>query len=243
MNFNANINPVTCQRSYSFLTRQNTEEWKVSQNNTPSSTISRIQKRKPLPAVPTAVSLFQPQNIDNNYYTMPDPILQNSHYSFCQPLIVNNNAVVEPQPLDYTTTTTTPTMFPNDTIDLDHSVIEEQPVSQEMDSSATIKKSDKSIRQIRVKSINNDYLVWISVEPKETGESLAEKVHTIATFSTRKIISVTTASGRNIPLNKSPVFRNWEDLEEFEDGEIWSVTWGPLKKSMMDKILSKFIET
>lgn len=94
-----------------------------------------------------------------------------------------------------------------------------------------------------MKSINDDYRVWITVEPKETGESIAEKIHVIATFRTRKITSVTTASGRKIPLNKTPVFKNWEDMDDFEHGETWTVTWGPLKKSFMDKVFSKFIET
>lgn len=94
-----------------------------------------------------------------------------------------------------------------------------------------------------MKSINNDYRVWITVDPKETGESIAEKIHIIATFRTRKITSVTTASGRKVSLNKTPVFKHWEDMDDFENGETWTVTWGPLERSFMDKMLSRFIET
>lgn len=92
-----------------------------------------------------------------------------------------------------------------------------------------------------MQSINKEHRVWIDVAPNETGASLAEKIHVIATFRTRKVLSITTASGRSIPLNKRPVFSSWSDLESFEDGEQWHVEWGEMDRSVMDRLLSKVV--
>lgn len=84
--------------------------------------------------------------------------------------------------------------------------------------------------------------MWITVEPTETGLSLAEKIKTIATFRTRKILSITTAAGRAVPLDNRPVFGSWMDMDSFQDGEQWKVEWGELDKSMVDKIFSKVLQ-
>lgn len=83
--------------------------------------------------------------------------------------------------------------------------------------------------------------MWINVDPTETGVSLAEKIHIIATFRTRKILSITTASGRQIPLDHRPIFGSWVDMEKFVDGEPWKVEWGDLDKGVVDKLLSKMV--
>ncbi|KAJ2959866.1 hypothetical protein NQZ79_g4685 [Umbelopsis isabellina] len=97
------------------------------------------------------------------------------------------------------------------------------------------------VRQITVPSINKEHRVWINVDPTETGVSLAEKIHIIATFRTRKILSITTASGRQIPLDHRPIFGSWVDMEKFVDGEPWKVEWGDLDKGVVDKLLSKMV--
>jgi hypothetical protein len=97
------------------------------------------------------------------------------------------------------------------------------------------------VRQITVPSINKEHRVWINVDPTETGLTLAEKIHIIATFRTRKILSITTASGRQIPLDHRPIFGSWVDMEKFVDGEPWKVEWGELDKGVMDKLFSKMV--
>jgi hypothetical protein len=97
------------------------------------------------------------------------------------------------------------------------------------------------VRQITVPSINKEHRVWINVDPTETGLSLADKIHIIATFRTRKILSITTASGRQIPLDHRPIFGSWVDMEKFVDGEPWKVEWGDLDKGVMDKFFSKMV--
>ncbi|KAI8377211.1 hypothetical protein EDC96DRAFT_494885 [Choanephora cucurbitarum] len=104
------------------------------------------------------------------------------------------------------------------------------------------KKNEKKIRQITVQSINAEHRVWIDVLPSETGLSLAEKIHVIATFRTRKVVSITTASGRKITLDNRPVFGSWMDMESFQDGERWTVEWRENDRGMVDKLLSKMIQ-
>ncbi|OAD69217.1 hypothetical protein PHYBLDRAFT_159876 [Phycomyces blakesleeanus NRRL 1555(-)] len=101
---------------------------------------------------------------------------------------------------------------------------------------------ERKVRQITVQSINKEHRVWIVVEPTETGLSLAEKIHQIATFRTRKILTITSASGRQVPLDNRPVFGSWSDMESFQDGEGWQVTWGDLDKSVVDRIFSKVVQ-
>ncbi|KAL1931350.1 hypothetical protein VTP01DRAFT_9492 [Rhizomucor pusillus] len=117
---------------------------------------------------------------------------------------------------------------------------EEKPAS--VKSTKSTESVKKSGRQITVQSINKEHRVWITVEPTETGLSLAEKIKTIATFRTRKILSITTAAGRAVPLDNRPVFGSWMDMDSFQDGEQWKVEWGELDKSMVDKIFSKVLQ-
>jgi hypothetical protein len=94
-----------------------------------------------------------------------------------------------------------------------------------------------------VKCVTDDYRVWITIEPEETGKSIAKKIETLASFRTCKVTSITTASGRKIALNKVPIFMHWTNIDNFEHGETWTVTWGPLKKlSLVDMVLSKLIQ-
>lgn len=103
--------------------------------------------------------------------------------------------------------------------------------------------ANKEKRQITVQSINEEHRVWIDIAPNETGASLAHKIHVIATFRTKKILSITTASGRKVPLNRRRLFDGWADLENFQDGERWEVEWGDLDKSIVDRLLSKVVQT
>lgn len=100
----------------------------------------------------------------------------------------------------------------------------------------------EKVRQITVQSINAEHRVWIDVLPSETGLSLAEKIHIIATFRTRKIVSITTASGRKVPLDNRPVFGSWMDMENFVDGERWTVEWRENDRGVVDRFFSKVVQ-
>ncbi|KAI7901308.1 uncharacterized protein BX663DRAFT_514068 [Cokeromyces recurvatus] len=104
------------------------------------------------------------------------------------------------------------------------------------------KKIEKKVRQITVQSINAEHRAWIDILPSETGLSLAEKIHVIATFRTRKIVSITTASGRKIPLDNRPVFGSWMEMDNFVDGEQWSVEWCENDRGAIDKFISKIVQ-
>lgn len=104
------------------------------------------------------------------------------------------------------------------------------------------KEPENNTRQITVQSINKEHMVWIKIDTTETGLSLANKIHTIATFRTRKIVSITTAAGRTIPLDHRPVFGSWMDMDDFKNGEEWKVEWCELDKGLVDRLVSKFIQ-
>ncbi|KAG2193511.1 hypothetical protein INT47_004746 [Mucor saturninus] len=104
-------------------------------------------------------------------------------------------------------------------------------------------KPEKKVRQITVQSINIEHRVWIDVLPAETGLSLAEKIHIIATFRTRKIVSITSASGRKVPLDNRPVFGSWMDMENFVDGERWTVEWRENDRGVVDRFMSKIVQS
>lgn len=108
----------------------------------------------------------------------------------------------------------------------------------------SLDSTKKQPRRIRVQSVNEMHRVWIDVAPNETGYTLADKIHTIATFRTMKIVSITTAHGRPIPLTKQPVFTSWDDLQGFEDGEEWKVEWVPLEcRNLVDRIMSRVVQS
>lgn len=66
------------------------------------------------------------------------------------------------------------------------------------------------------------------MNPTDTGRSLAQRIHIVATYKSRKILRVVTANGRDIPLDDTPVFDDWSEIEKLEDGAPWQVEWGPL---------------
>ncbi|KAK4514652.1 uncharacterized protein ATC70_002253 [Mucor velutinosus] len=221
------------------------------------SDCSPTKNRKPLPQVPTLYTTH-----DDAYYQLNPPVYHphwqhdhNNHYAEvpCTPMSAvslglnvmyhppyHQQPYIEASHLTYSAPSPSFLDEPEELPSVNSSPIA---VEAQLQQHPPKMEENKNVRQITVKSINDDYRVWITVEPKETGESIAEKIHVIATFRTRKITSITTASGRQVPLNKTPVFKNWEDMDDFEHGETWTVTWGPLKKSFMDKVFSKFIET
>ena len=82
--------------------------------------------------------------------------------------------------------------------------------------------------------------MWISIDPNETGKSLSKKIFTLASFRSYKVLGIKTASGRQIMLDKTLIFEGWEDMDQFEDGELWDVTWGSRKRSFLDIVFSKF---
>ncbi|KAI9476597.1 MAG: hypothetical protein EXX96DRAFT_652202 [Benjaminiella poitrasii] len=119
-------------------------------------------------------------------------------------------------------------------------------ITSEMSSTIDKKKEDakpeKKIRQITVQSINAEHRAWIDISPSETGLSLAEKIHVIATFRTRKVVSISTASGRKVPLDNRPVFGSWMDMENFVDGEKWTVEWCQNDRGAIDRFISKVVQ-
>ncbi|ORX46334.1 hypothetical protein DM01DRAFT_1339654 [Hesseltinella vesiculosa] len=125
---------------------------------------------------------------------------------------------------------------------------QKQPITSYGHTHLSTKKSDRDemsvnerrVRQITVKSVNQEHRVWIDVLPTETGLSLADKIHHIATFRTKKILKIATAQGRIIPLDARPVFGNWMDMALFENGEHWKVQWTDLDRSIVHNFLSKF---
>ncbi|KAI8077835.1 uncharacterized protein BX664DRAFT_343600 [Halteromyces radiatus] len=80
-------------------------------------------------------------------------------------------------------------------------------------------------RHITVPSVIENQRVWIRVHPTDTGKALASRIHIVATYKTRKILSITTDKGRNIPLDETPVFTDWAGVMEMEDGAPWKVEW------------------
>lgn len=41
-----------------------------------------------------------------------------------------------------------------------------------------------------------------------------------------KITGIKTAAGRDVPLDNTPVFPTWQDIETFHDGELWTFETG-----------------
>ncbi|CAO3694708.1 unnamed protein product [Rhizopus stolonifer] len=152
----------------------------------------------------------------------------NAEYSqFAQPA----QAMVPPPPVMSPPTVTTPPQHTPHILS--------DPPSTEIKKETT---KEKKTRQITVQSINKEHRVWIDVLPSETGLSLAEKIHIIATFRTRKIVSITTASGRKVPLDHRPVFGNWVDMDNFENGERWMVDWCENDRGVMERFISKVVQ-
>ncbi|KAG0180271.1 hypothetical protein DFQ28_001507 [Apophysomyces sp. BC1034] len=76
--------------------------------------------------------------------------------------------------------------------------------------------------------------VWIRVHPTDTGKSLAQRIHVVATYQTRKILKIQTATGRLVPLDETPVFTDWSEVSRLNDGEPWRVEWGLMDNHLID---------
>ncbi|KAI8579770.1 hypothetical protein K450DRAFT_240248 [Umbelopsis ramanniana AG] len=68
--------------------------------------------------------------------------------------------------------------------------------------------------------------VWIAIKPSDTGKTLAHRIHVVATLRTMKITGIKTAAGREVPLDNTPVFPTWQEIETFHDGELWTFETG-----------------
>ncbi|KAI8367089.1 hypothetical protein BD560DRAFT_147915 [Blakeslea trispora] len=91
-------------------------------------------------------------------------------------------------------------------------------------------------RHITVSSINPGQRVWIRIKPRDTGKSLAERIHYVASYQTRKVTKITTTSGRNIPIDNTPLFDDWDEILNFKNGEPWRVEWVPVESPYIDLI-------
>ncbi|ORZ01073.1 hypothetical protein BCR43DRAFT_486331 [Syncephalastrum racemosum] len=99
--------------------------------------------------------------------------------------------------------------------------------------------ADPNHRHITVPSINPGQRVWIRVHPTDTGKTLAQRIHIIATYKSRKITRIVTANDREIPLDDTAVFEDWNEIEKLQDGDPWKVEWGPLDHSFLGGELNK----
>ncbi|KAF7728425.1 hypothetical protein EC973_006103 [Apophysomyces ossiformis] len=98
----------------------------------------------------------------------------------------------------------------------------------------TLPKTDPNHRHITVPSINEGQRVWIRVHPTDTGKALAQRIHVVATYQTRKILKLQTATGRIVPLDETPVFTDWCEISRLKDGEPWRVEWGLMDNHLID---------
>ncbi|KAI7907687.1 uncharacterized protein BX663DRAFT_491732 [Cokeromyces recurvatus] len=98
------------------------------------------------------------------------------------------------------------------------------------------KTTSEEDRHITVASINPEQRVWIRIHPTDTGKLLAERIHIVASYQTRRVTKITTKTGRNIPLDNTPLFDDWNEILNFKDGEPWTVEWVPIEHPCMDII-------
>lgn len=94
--------------------------------------------------------------------------------------------------------------------------------------------ADPDHRHITVPSVIEDQRVWIRVHPTDTGKSLASRIQIVATYKTRKILSITTDKGRTIALDETPVFQDWAGVMQMEDGAPWKVEWTVLDHNLWE---------
>lgn len=181
-------------------------------------------------------------------FVVPPPLLQHSHAPLVPPPQAQPSLSSSSTTQLYQSSMTPPSNDPTTTIAITKSHhsrprnIPPPPSSSKQRPS--LDSTNKQPRRIRVQSVNEMHRVWIDVAPNETGYTLADKIHTIATFRTMKLISITTARGRPIPLTKQPVFTSWDDLQGFEDGEEWKVEWVPLeRRNLVDRIMSRVVQS
>ncbi|KAI9247078.1 hypothetical protein EDC94DRAFT_366829 [Helicostylum pulchrum] len=91
-------------------------------------------------------------------------------------------------------------------------------------------------RHITVASVNPEQRVWIRIHPTDTGKMLAERIHIVASYQTRRVTKITTKNGRNIALDNTPLFDDWDEIINFKEGEAWSVDWVPVESPYVDII-------
>lgn len=65
---------------------------------------------------------------------------------------------------------------------------------------------------------------------------MAERIHIVASYQTRRVTKITTKNGRNIALDNSPLFDDWNEILNFEEGEAWTVDWVPVESPYIDII-------
>ncbi|CAO3646746.1 unnamed protein product [Mucor fragilis] len=91
-------------------------------------------------------------------------------------------------------------------------------------------------RHITVSSINPGQRVWIRIHPTDTGKDLAERIHIVASYQTRRVTKITTKQGRQISLDSKPLFEDWNEIINFKEGEQWTVEWVPIEHPYVDII-------
>ncbi|CAO3700877.1 unnamed protein product [Rhizopus stolonifer] len=91
-------------------------------------------------------------------------------------------------------------------------------------------------RHITVASLKPGQRVWIRIHPTDTGKMLAERIHIVATYQTRKVTKITTKNGRNIPLDNTPLFEDWNEIMFFEEGEPWTVELAFMDNPYLEKL-------
>ncbi|KAL0137181.1 hypothetical protein V8B55DRAFT_1546156 [Mucor lusitanicus] len=91
-------------------------------------------------------------------------------------------------------------------------------------------------RHITVSSINPGQRVWIRIHPTDTGKDLAERIHIVASYQTRRVTKITTKQGRQISLDNKPLFEDWNEIINFKEGEQWTVEWVPIEHPYVDII-------
>ncbi|KAI8645311.1 hypothetical protein BD408DRAFT_429839 [Parasitella parasitica] len=91
-------------------------------------------------------------------------------------------------------------------------------------------------RHITISSISPGQRVWIRIHPTDTGKDLAERIHIVASYQTRRVTKITTKNGRSVPLDNKPVFEDWNEIINFKEGEQWIVEWEPIEHPYVDII-------
>ncbi|KAG0945699.1 hypothetical protein G6F57_005455 [Rhizopus arrhizus] len=98
------------------------------------------------------------------------------------------------------------------------------------------KSTNKEDRHITVASLKPGQRVWIRIHPTDTGKTLAERIHIVASYQTRRVTKITTKNGRNIPLDNTALFEDWNEILLFEEGESWTVEWTFMDHPYLEKL-------
>lgn len=65
---------------------------------------------------------------------------------------------------------------------------------------------------------------------------MAERIHIVASYQTRRVTKIKTKNGRTIPLDNKPLFEDWNEIINFKEGEQWTVEWVPIEHPYVDII-------